>query len=793
MWKNSSLRTLSILYVLVILAGLFEYLGTPTKKRPEPDIYGGPRRNFPEAMAHLYPGSSEAEYLLGRRFEARAGNGYNREEVVRNPALLKQFLQDVQADLTQAARHYERAMQLGLISEENLYYNYALTLIRLREDPAKIDRAIATWKRNFPFSDRRDLTERRQTIEEQLRQVPVVSSIPGPNTNRVSSQGNTSAQGAASEPQSQQDTDQVEAALQVTPQWKAVAGYVGSEACRKCHPDQFDTYLATAHSRALAEVDPASEPPDAQFDHAASVRRYRVTRHDGKLVHAESLPLDDGSEFLLTSTPVRYRVGSGHFARTYLTDAGGGFLFESPVTWYEPARKWGMTPGFDRPGHRSFSRPILEHCLWCHSGQAQTSTESDFRLHLVENSIGCERCHGPGERHVQSQLNSKEASNAPDDTIVNPRRLSRKLAEGICQQCHLQSDIQIGGSKLRLTDYRPGQPLEKYSTAYRLRSTETGMTVVGHVEQLAASACYRKSETLTCVTCHNPHRAVPAAERVASFRQACLECHADQGCRLPAQTREERASNDCTQCHMPKAATEVPHLAFTHHHIGIHPLQPPANGTSQDAIIPLSDLSSLPATEQTRSLMLARMHFYLLRGPGFQTSAAGQRFRREIEDWMQSLPAEEVDSEIEFARIQFTLAKGNVAEAVESALRTLKRSDLRSEEAAALLEQLAQINIDQNNWDVARSYLGKLVNLRRQGRDWFSLGLLEEKVGRLTAAEQALQQARHLEPATVEILEALRKVYQARQSPADERRIEEDISRLKRRLTPESALRPKLP
>ena len=148
---------------------------------------------------------------------------------------------------------------------------------------------------------------------------------------------------------------------------------------------------------------------------------------------------------MLTSTPVRYRVGSGHFARSYLCDAGSGFLLESPITWYESAEKWGMTPGFDRAAHRSFSRQILENCLWCHAGQVQTSTESTMRLRVVENAIGCERCHGPGKRHVDSQLAGNTAVDAGEHSIINPRRLPRKLADAICQQCHLQGDIQIGG------------------------------------------------------------------------------------------------------------------------------------------------------------------------------------------------------------------------------------------------------------------------------------------------------------------------------------------------------------
>src|SRR5262249_50750265 len=161
-----------------------------------------------------------------------------------------------------------------------------------------------------------------------------------------------------------------------------------------------------------------------------------------------------------TSTPVRYRVGSGHHARTYLCDPGDDFLLESPITWYASAKKWGMTPGFDKALHRSFSRQILENCLWCHAGQVQTNTASTMRMRIVEEAIGCERCHGPGEKHVESQLAGHASGEEALPSIINPRRLPRKLAEAICQQCHLQGDIQIGGRRVRAPEYRPGEPLE---------------------------------------------------------------------------------------------------------------------------------------------------------------------------------------------------------------------------------------------------------------------------------------------------------------------------------------------
>ena len=36
--------------------------------------------------------------------------------------------------------------------------------------------------------------------------------------------------------------------------------YIGSQACRDCHAEQYDSYLQTMHSRSLNDIDLATEP-----------------------------------------------------------------------------------------------------------------------------------------------------------------------------------------------------------------------------------------------------------------------------------------------------------------------------------------------------------------------------------------------------------------------------------------------------------------------------------------------------------------------------------------------------
>lgn len=105
------------------------------------------------------------------------------------------------------------------------------------------------------------------------------------------------------------------------------ARYIGSAACAGCHQNNHKSYLLTAHSKALVDVNPADEPPDGAFEHKLSGRSYRVYRKDRQLWHEEVLRTAEGEEVARVDLPVRYRVGSGHFTRTYLAEVDG-FLHE---------------------------------------------------------------------------------------------------------------------------------------------------------------------------------------------------------------------------------------------------------------------------------------------------------------------------------------------------------------------------------------------------------------------------------------------------------------------------------
>ena len=373
--------------------------------------------------------------------------------------------------------------------------------------------------------------------------------------------------------------------------------YVGTQQCIDCHRDQHASYLNTTHSVATTKTDPDSEPASEEFEHALSGHRYEIERKDGDLIHREILRDADGKKISATEQVIAYSVGSGTHGKSYLFQSGD-FVAQSPLTWYRDTGSWHMSPGYDTAIHKSFRRKITTECLFCHVGSIDQKEHNPYQFEIMETTIGCERCHGPGELHVAKYQHDPDATGA-DNTIVNPGKLERRLSQAICQQCHLQGACMATVSGKQEWDYRPGLPLTDFRIDYQYRLGNEQMRIVGHVEQMHESVCYQQTETLTCTTCHDPHHPVAAENRIDFYRATCLKCHEDQSCGKSLEQRMQLADNNCYQCHMPKADTNVAHAAFHHHRIGIHTKDDDASTEAIKGLTPVLDVSALSQRQRS--------------------------------------------------------------------------------------------------------------------------------------------------------------------------------------------------
>lgn len=547
--------------------------------------------------------------------------------------------------------------------------------------------------------------------------------------------------------------------------------YVGNEACVECHRDEHASYLETNHSRSFSDIDLSIEPPDGEFHHELSGRHYRVYRDGESIRLREFIRDDDGSEVVLFDDVARYALGSGNYSRMYLIE-DDGFLIESPVTWYPRLNKWGMSAGFEKdPLQHGFTREVSWGCTNCHAGRVHMVDGAAHRLHVEQKSISCERCHGPGELHVAERKAKRPIDGPIDDSIVNVRHLSRERQEDVCSQCHLSGAADIEVRDRSLADYRPGLRISDFRVSYRVDRDATRMTVSGQIEQMRLSRCYVESATMTCATCHNPHARPADSDRIAYFRNKCLECHSDDACGVETEVRiQQQPDDNCVTCHMPRGPTDIPHLSFTHHRIGIHVDDDATKSkvTAEDQLVAVSDISFLPEHEQLRLLGLANDAFAARVAGGLDDDSTDDEANAALGDVFQKR-AGQILSEVR--------AQGLTDPAVESFFSTLHwrqnptfcishaETALRSPHVpplvhASVLHNLATSYFDQQNLAKALPHLEALAEVDRDEIALMLLGICYQQQGRAEEALSLFERAVQAAPQSADLRGYLGSVYQ---------------------------------
>jgi predicted CXXCH cytochrome family protein len=370
------------------------------------------------------------------------------------------------------------------------------------------------------------------------------------------------------------------------------AGYLPPSACGPCHREISETYRRTGMGRSFSRPTPVNTVEDYsrknQYFHRASGQHYTMIQRGGRYYQRRHELDPGGGEINVVEEEIRFVLGSGAHARTYLLQTPGGQLAEAPVAWYtENGGFWAMNPGYDRRDHFDFRRKIDRECFFCHNAYPAiepgiaAGTRDLFLRGAIPEGIDCQRCHGPGRAHVQRASNGVPAA-AVRAAIVNPARLTPERRLEVCLQCHLESTSRRLPYSLRrygrgMFSYRPGQPLEDYILHFD-SAPGTGrddkFEISGAAYRLMKSACFLKSDqALSCTTCHNPHVQDTGAVGTRRYIKVCQGCH-------PVA---HRSTENCLSCHMPqRRAEDAVHVVVTDHYIQRRP-------PDRDSLAPLME------------------------------------------------------------------------------------------------------------------------------------------------------------------------------------------------------------
>ena len=487
-------------------------------------------------------------------------------------------------------------------------------------------------------------------------------------------------------------------------------------------------------------------------------RRYVIERRPDGVFHHEVGETADGIVLYDQSVPIHFAVGSGQRGRSYLTNRDGR-LFMSPLTWYSGGKAWDLSPGYRPESHQRFDRQVSDGCLACHAGRmaSQEGSPDSYDAHhpFLEETIGCERCHGPGASHVARY---QQADSRLDDRIVNPAKLDTVRRDAVCNQCHLQGGRRVLRYGREEFDFRPGDRLSDVwivSLEPEKMGPGDAARAVTQSQQMQESACFQKSQRFGCVSCHDPHRQPKSEERQSFYDSRCVECHGHSSpeCAASLSLREAKS---CVECHMPRFPTsDVPHTVQTDHRIlRTRPAQK-QRGTpraKRDVVIYDEGDPPLPDWEIQRGKGILASELALRHNDnqrGYEAITLLRPLQARLPD----------DIELLNSLGTASLQQQNSSDAVKYWELALKLAPNN----ATSLESLAVLHHQSGNPSQASHYYARLVEANPWRADFFGryahvLGQLGKLDDAIVAGEKCIE----LNPTLVHVHAWLAEIYQRR-------------------------------
>jgi hypothetical protein len=313
--------------------------------------------------------------------------------------------------------------------------------------------------------------------------------------------------------------------------------FVGSDTCKKCHLEHYDSWKMTMHSRMLQDAKANQDAIIVPIDE-------KTIRTDlAKLSKKLKVPAD--KIYVPKKEEILYTIGS-QWKQRYLVKKDNTY-FISPIQYNSETHRWVNYHEKDWD-----KRPWLLKCGGCHATGVNLE-QNTFK----EPGVGCESCHGKGSWH--SAL-PKTAVFEKRNTIVNPAKLTMGTAAQICGSCHNRgkSTMKKGGGWP--VGFEPGKSLTAYykSTSFKVGDTKhvyANEFSKGHHQQyIDWQQSRHASEGVTCTSCHYVHQlGVPPTRSQTNFAgsKQCLSCHEMINSNFGHSIH---SFANCVGCHMPKIA-----------------------------------------------------------------------------------------------------------------------------------------------------------------------------------------------------------------------------------------------
>jgi len=339
-------------------------------------------------------------------------------------------------------------------------------------------------------------------------------------------------------------------------------GYVDSAVCAECHREQARLWAGSDHDRAM---EPASEATVLGDFTGAEVTVHGVTsrfeRRGGRhVVTTESEGGERREHEVLHTFGVRP-------LQQYLVEFPRGRLQCLPLAWATDQRRWfHLYEEPIRPGDPLYWTGLMQNwnfmCAECHSTRLERGYDPKthtYRTSWHEIDVGCQACHGPGERHVHWARTGEPVRDDAADARGLWLRLSRVPSTTeieACARCHSRRSVVEA-------EYAHGAPFLDHYDLQLL--TEPHYHADGQIhDEVYVYGSFLQTKKMRagvrCTDCHDPH----SAGLKAPGNALCVRCHSptpDERFKTlkakeydsPAHTHHLPGSpgSFCVDCHMP--------------------------------------------------------------------------------------------------------------------------------------------------------------------------------------------------------------------------------------------------
>ena len=369
--------------------------------------------------------------------------------------------------------------------------------------------------------------------------------------------------------------------------------YIGSETCKGCHWETYDTWETTFHSMAIKVLDDQEDyaywPPDlaviGDFTQNPTV--------SGGGVPPVTIGLaKQNDQFFMTLDGTTYRVdrtqGGNGWKQRYHTRIGDSYYI-LPLQWNMETQEWAgynLNHWFDASGrHNPQSMPPKDRsydkqCAGCHATgyRAAQQPDGDWVATHKEHNIGCESCHGRGSDHL--------LRGGGRAAIVNPAEdLPAERALEVCGACHSRGRSMPSGtfgypySETDGTGFEPGEVLAEHLSDQGVDWPDgtSRQHYQQYLDHLQSGHWNNPLFQVQCFDCHMAHGSDIKHDLVSNpdDNRLCITCHAVLGLGTPEQIsahthhaydpQGELGLSRCTKCHMPKVVTSaVPYDLSAH-------------------------------------------------------------------------------------------------------------------------------------------------------------------------------------------------------------------------------------